>query len=165
MPDASAPSVPASAFASGTADAPLPSVPSRALESVRHTRVTTISVGRRCSTASKIRYVSKSPPCASFSTVRAIVAASGTILTVCVTNAVGGAARPTYIRGAVSDAFVVIVPGTTMRVVRCDRSCGTRANPKPLFLSDQYREWLTVVYQDNLSDLRSGGQPRPRGLR
>ena len=34
-----------------------------------------------------------------------------------------------------------------------------------VFLSDQHRKSLTVVYQENLSDLRSGGPPRPRGLR
>ena len=52
-----------------------------------------------------------------------------------------------------------------LRAIKSRTLLTDRANPKPLFLSDQYREWLTVVYQDNLSDLRSGGQPRPRGLR
>ena len=46
-----------------------------------------------------------------------------------------------------------------------DRADSTRGNPKPPFLSDQHLKSLTVVYQENLCDLRSGGTPRPRGLR
>ena len=40
-----------------------------------------------------------------------------------------------------------------------------RANPKPLFLYNQHRKRFTVERQENVSELRSGGQPRPRGLR
>ena len=50
---------------------------------------------------------------------------------VCCDVAGSGKARAPWVRGA-----------------RSATSPGARANPKPLFLSDQYREWLTVVYQD-----------------
>ena len=56
------------------------------------------------------RYVSKSPPCASVSIVRVVVATCGTIPTVRVTGAIGGAARSSCIRGVVTDVFVVMVP-------------------------------------------------------
>ena len=40
-----------------------------------------------------------------------------------------------------------------------------RANSKPLFLYDQHRKRFRVERQENVSKLRSGGQPRPCGLR
>ena len=40
-----------------------------------------------------------------------------------------------------------------------------RANPEPLFFYDQHRKRFAIERQENASELRSGGQPRPRGLR
>ena len=49
----------------------------------------------------------------------------GTIPTVRVTGAIGGAARSSCIRGVVTDVVVAMVLSTIMRVVRCGLSGGT----------------------------------------
>ena len=71
------------------------------------------------------RCVSKSPPCASVSIVEVVVVTCGTIPTVRVTGAIGGAARSSRIGGVVADVFVAMVLSTIMRVVRCGLSGGT----------------------------------------